>query len=66
MKIIKVNKKDTREIQLESGRWLQSIYNKMEIKPKWEEYNINKRYYLDAIEQEIDSIIAVSNQLTLF
>ena len=38
----------------------------MEIKPKWEEYNINKRYYLDAIEQEIDSIIAVSNQLTLF
>jgi len=66
VKIIKVNKKDTREIQLESGRWLQSIYNKMEIKPKWEEYNINKRYYLDAIEQEIDSIIAVSNQLTLF
>jgi len=66
VKIIKVNKKDAREIQLESGRWMQSIFNKMHIKPKWEEYNINKRYYLDAIEQEINGIITVSNQLTLF
>ena len=67
VKITKVNKTDGREIQLESGRWLQTIYNKMKIEPKWESYNINKGYYLEAIEKEIDSIMDVSsNQLTLF
>ena len=67
VKIIKVNKKDKREIQLEAGRWLQSIYNNMVIEPKWDQYNINKGYYLDAIEKEINSIIEVApNQLKLF
>jgi len=67
VKIIKVNKKDKREIQLEEGRWLQSIYNNMVIEPKWDQYNINKGYYLDAIEKEINSIIEVApNQLKLF
>ena len=67
VKITKVNKTDGREIQLESGRWLQTIYNKMKIEPKWESYNINKGYYLEAIEKEIDSIMDISsNQLTLF
>jgi hypothetical protein len=67
VKIIKVNKKDAREIQLEAGRWLQTVYNKMEVKPKWESYNINKGYYLQAIESEINAILSVSsNQLKLF
>lgn len=67
VKIIKVNKNDGREIQLESGKWLQTVYNKMEVKPKWESYDLNKSYYLQAIEQEINNILAVSsNQLNLF
>jgi|TARA_R110000787_G_scaffold38196_4_gene96468 hypothetical protein len=67
VKIIKVNKDDQREIQLEAGRWLQVVFNDMKIKPKWEDYNIDKKYYTDAIEQEINAIINVaSNQLKLF
>jgi len=67
VKITKVNKTDGREIQLEAGRWLQTVYNKMSIEPKWENYDINKTYYLEAIEKEIDSITNVnSSQLTLF
>lgn len=67
VKIIKVNKKDAREIQLESGKWLQTVFNKLKVEPKWENYNINKGYYLEAIEQEIDNVMnAASNQLTLF
>ena len=67
VKIIKVNKTDSREIQLESGQWLQTVFNKLKVEPKWENYNINKGYYLEAIEQEIDNIMNVSsNQLSLF
>ena len=67
VKIIKVHKTDGREIQLESGRWLQTVFNKMELSPKWENYNIDKRYYLQAIESEINSILDVKpNQLKLF
>jgi hypothetical protein len=67
VKMIKVNKSDAREIQLEAGRWLQTVYNKMKVEPKWESYNINKGYYLQAIESEINSILSVSaNQLKLF
>ena len=67
VKIIKVNKNDNREIQLESGRWLQTVFNKFKIETKWENYDINKGYYLEANEKEINNIINVaSNQLTLF
>ena len=67
VKIVKVNKNDNREIQLESGQWLQEVFNDIKIQPKWENYNIDKKYYLNAIEQEINSIIDVSsNQLKLF
>ncbi len=67
VKIIKVNKKDNREIQLESGRWVQTIFNVLKVEPKWENYNINKAYYMQAIETEINSILTVStNQLKLF
>ena len=67
VKIIKVNKKDGREIQLESGKWLQTVFNDMKVQPKWENYDINKTYYLTAIETEINNILTVSSsQLKLF
>lgn len=67
VKIIKVNSVDKREIQLEAGKWIQAIFNKMKMEPKWETYNIDKGYYLQAIENEINSILTVSsNQLRLF
>jgi hypothetical protein len=66
IKIVKVNKTDSREIQLEAGKWLQTIYNKMIIKPKWEEYDVDINYYMTTIEQEIDNIIQKpSTQLPL-
>jgi len=65
-KIIKVNKNDKREIQLEAGRWMQTIMNNIENKD-WALYDINEKYYLDAIEREINNIIGIqSNQLLLF
>ena len=64
--IIKVNKTDKREIQLESGRWMQTIFNDIEEK-EWKDYDINHKYYLDAIEKEIDNIMGTkTNQLLLF
>lgn len=67
VKIIKVNTVDKREIQLEAGKWIQSIFNKMKMEPKWDSYNIDKGYYLQAIENEINGILTVSsNQLRLF
>jgi hypothetical protein len=67
VKMLKVNKTDSREIQLEAGKWLQTVFNKMKVQPKWETYNIDKTYYLMAIETEINNILTVnSNQLKLF
>ena len=65
-KIVKINKNDQREIQLESGQWVQTVMNKIENK-KWSDYDINEKYYLNAIEKEINNIIGVkNNQLMLF
>ena len=62
----KINKKDLREIQLEAGQWVQTVMNKIENK-KWSDYDINEKYYLNAIEKEINNIIGVkSDQLMLF
>ena len=67
VKIIKINKKDKREIQCEAGRWVQTIFNKINLEPKWEDYNIDLPYYIKAIESEIDSILQTDiNQLELF
>jgi len=64
-KIVKINKFDGREIQLESGRWKQILFNKIKIN-KWNEYYIDKNYYLQCIENEINNIIISKNQMTLF
>ena len=67
VKLTKVHKTDGREIQLEAGKWLQTVFNKMECKPKWDSYNINIGYYLEAVEQEINNILNVpSKQMKLF
>jgi len=66
-KIIKRHKIDKREIQLEAGKWKQTLLNKMIVKPKWEDYDVNINYYLKGIESEIDKIMSVpTNQLVLF
>ena len=66
VKLIKRNKNDGREIQLEAGKWIQTVFNKVESK-NWEDYNVNEKYYLQAIEKEINNILNVnSNQLSLF
>lgn len=67
VKITKVNKNDGRQIQCEAGRWMQTLFNKIELQPKWEDYNIDLAYYSKAIESEIDSILHMNiNQLELF
>jgi hypothetical protein len=65
-KIIKRNKTDLREIQIESGKWMQTVFNTYQEK-SWEGYNINENYYLDKIYKEISNIKPpVTQQLTLF
>lgn len=64
-KIYKVNKNDKREIQVEAGKWMQTIFNLHEEK-LWEEYDINESYYLTKIYKEIDTIINKKSQLELF
>jgi hypothetical protein len=64
-KVFKVNKTDKREIQIESGKWMQTIFNLYVEKP-WEEYDINDSYYLDKIYKEIHNICPPKQQLDLF
>ena len=66
-KIVKNNLEDGRKIQVESGRWLQHVFNYYEEKD-WEEYDINYQYYLDKINKEIKSLSPdlYKTQLTLF
>ena len=61
VKITKCNP-DGREIQLESGKPLQTIFNKYEEKP-WSEYNVDEQYYLDKIYEEIKKIENTSSAL---
>ena len=65
-KIIKVNTEDQREIQTESGRWLQHVYNTHQ-ETKWEDYEINKQFYLNAINKELKNITPYNfdNQMSL-
>ena len=66
-KLIKVNKNDGRIIQLEAGPWMSTVFNNMELKGKFSEYDINYKYYQQAIEKEINNILGFSsNQLNLF
>jgi hypothetical protein len=53
-KIIKCHP-DGRQIQLESGPIHQTIFNKAEMQ-SWEDYNIDEKYYLNKIYDEIKKI----------
>lgn len=64
-KIIKKNITDRRETQVEAGTWLQQEFNKFEQKP-WEDYNVDESYYLEAIYKEINNLMPIKTQLSLF
>jgi len=66
-KIIKYNKVDKREIQLEAGKWMQTVFNVYEEKP-WADFNINEDYYLQNMYKEIEHITKAKqkSQLSLF
>ena len=64
-KIIKRNKTDQREIQVEAGKWLQTTLINYVERP-FEEYDINYDYYLEKIKKEIESLEPNTNQLSLF
>jgi hypothetical protein len=54
-KLVKVNNADGRQIQVESGKWLQRTFNQFEQKP-WVEYKVDDGYYLNSIYKEINNI----------
>ena len=64
-KIIKTNLLDNREIQVESGKWLQTVFIDYAEKP-FEEYNVNKMFYLEKIKKEIQNLEPNRGQLKLF
>ena len=61
---------DGREIQVESGEWLQTVVNKIDPSKGYGTYDINKKYYLEEIYKQIEGIQTVSHktmtQLSLF
>jgi len=65
-KILK-NHNDGREIQVEAGRWLQTVYNKHEEIP-WDEYNIDYQFYIQKVNKELENILHTmeDSQLKLF
>lgn len=69
VKLVKCNP-DGREIQVESGSWLQTVVNRIDPSIPLDQYNINKTYYLDEIYKQINQIEAVKSreftQLSLF
>jgi len=55
VKLIKRHKSDGREIQIESGSWLQKVYNKQDDRT-FDEAGVNEEYYLEQIYKEIHNI----------
>jgi len=64
-KVIKKNNTDNREIQIEAGRWLQTLLINYKEKP-FTEYDINYDYYLDKINKEIRDLEPIVTQYKLF
>ncbi len=68
-KIIKSNN-DGREIQVESGQWMQREINKIDKSVPFDSYDINTQYYLNEIYKQIEQIEAMRSndfkQLSLF
>jgi DNA polymerase elongation subunit (family B) len=64
-KIMKKHINDGRSIQVEAGKWLQTIYVDHQEKDI-SEYDINYDYYLNKVRKEIESLEPSTNQLSLF
>jgi len=64
-KVIKKNNTDNREIQIEAGKWMQTLMIDYKDKP-FSEYDINYDYYLDKINKEIRDLEPIITQLSLF
>ena len=64
-KVIKKNNTDSREIQIEAGKWMQTLMIDYIEKP-FTEYDINYDYYLDKINKEIRDLEPIVTQLSLF
>jgi DNA polymerase elongation subunit (family B) len=64
-KVIKKNNTDNREIQIEAGKWLQTLMIDYTEKP-FTDYDINYDYYLDKINKEIRDLEPIVTQLSLF
>ena len=47
---------DGREIQVESGQWLQNVVNKLDPAISIDQYDINYSYYLEEINKQIEGI----------
>jgi hypothetical protein len=64
-KVIKKNNTDSREIQIEAGKWMQTLMIDYIEKP-FTEYDINYDYYLDKINKEIRDLEPIITQYSLF
>ena len=64
-KIVKKNNEDMRAIQVEAGKWMQTLMIDYE-KKEFEEYDINLKYYLEKVRKEIENLEPSTNQLSLF
>lgn len=64
-KILKKNKYDGRVIQVEAGKWMQTVYNKHEPK-NISDYNIDYDYYINKVKKEIEGITPSVTQIKLF
>jgi hypothetical protein len=64
-KIMKKHLNDGRDIQIEAGKWMQTVYTN-HIERPFSEYDINYDYYLSKIRKEIESLEPNTNQLSLF
>jgi len=64
-KIVKKNNTDNREIQIEAGKWMQSIFINYEEK-EFSDYDINYDYYIQKVKKEIEGLLPNRNQLSLF
>ncbi len=56
VKLIRRNKTDGREIQVDSGHWTHCIYNRAVSDQSFDELNVNEDYYLEQIYKEINQI----------
>jgi hypothetical protein len=56
VKLIKTHNHDGREQQVEAGNWKQVIANRIDPAKKFEDYKMDKSYYLQAIYREINNM----------